>query len=98
EREADALARPRLQQAGRVAGDEHPPPAHGRAIAAAAGQMPGILVGLEGREAEPGCEVAQVAPRALALAAGGDHADGEPVSLREHPAIRPWNRPPVEQD
>ena len=59
--------------------------------------MPRILVGLEGGEAEPGGEVAQVAPGPLALAAGGDDAHGEPVPLGEHPAVRPGDRPPVEQ-
>ena len=39
----------------------------------------------------------QILPGPLPLAARRDHADGEPVPLGKHPAVRAGQRPPVEQ-
>src|ERR1700722_5077333 len=97
EREADALTGPRFEQAGRVAGHDHVPPAQRGPLGPAAGEVAGVPDRRIAAESQAGDELSQVRLGGVALPAGGDNADREAVALGEDPAVGAGDLPPVKQ-
>ena len=98
QREADPFAGPRFEQPGRVTGDDDATEAQRRRVRRGSGsgarsRASGSMPVRPSRCTNP----RRYARVALAVAPGRDHADGQRVALREHPCVRPGDRPPVEE-